>query len=138
MATKKQRTAVGGFNALLENVDERLKHITEEEAHIAGLDEQPAAAVPAQGGVGEETTRPQEPASKPSETPVMQTKKATTIMPKEVFNALQHYCTDTDTPKHRVLYLFLVDGLHNAGAISDEEHHRFRDLAKLLTTTYQK
>ena len=37
------------------------------------------------------------------------TKKATTIMPKEVFSALQRYCTDTDTPKHRALYLFLIE-----------------------------
>lgn len=66
------------------------------------------------------------------------TKKATTIMPKEVFNKLQMYCVETDTPKHRALYLFLVDGLHAKGAISAEEYNRYRDMAALLTTTYEK
>lgn len=66
------------------------------------------------------------------------TKKATTIMPKEVFNALQMYCTQTDTPKHRALYLFILDGLHAAGQISDNDYQRFRDMAALLTTTYEK
>lgn len=66
------------------------------------------------------------------------TKKATTIMPKEVFNALQMYCTQTDTPKHRALYLFILDGLHAAGQISDSDYQRFRDMAALLTTTYEK
>lgn len=66
------------------------------------------------------------------------TKKATTIMPKEVFSALQRYCTDTDTPKHRALYLFILDGLHAAATITDAEYQRFRDMAALLTTTYGK
>lgn len=66
------------------------------------------------------------------------TKKATTIMPKEVFIALQHYCTLHDMPKHRALSRFLIDGLHTAGVISDEEHQRFQDMAALLTTTYEK
>lgn len=66
------------------------------------------------------------------------TKKATTIMPKEVFSALQRYCTDTDTPKHRALYLFIVDGLHRAGQITEAEAQRFRDMAAQLTTTYEK
>lgn len=59
-------------------------------------------------------------------------------MPKEVFNALQMYCTQTDTPKHRALYLFILDGLHAAGQISDNDYQRFRDMAALLTTTYEK
>ena len=66
------------------------------------------------------------------------TKRATTIMPKEVFAALQHYCTDNDTPKHRALYLFILDGLHAAGTITDSDYQRFRDMAALLTTTYEK
>ena len=66
------------------------------------------------------------------------TKKATTIMPKEVFSALQHYCTDTDTPKHRALYLFIIDGLHAKGVITDDDYQRFRDMATRLTTTYEK
>ena len=66
------------------------------------------------------------------------TKKATTIMPKEVFAALQRYCTDTDTPKHRAIYNFIIDGLHANSIISDEDYQRFRDMAALLTTTYSK
>jgi len=66
------------------------------------------------------------------------TKRATTIMPKEVFAALQRYCTDTDTPKHRALYLFILDGLHATGTITDSDYQRFRDMAVLLTTTYEK
>lgn len=68
----------------------------------------------------------------------LRTKKATTIMPKEVFNALQRYCTESDTPKHRAVYLFIIDGLHRAAAITDEEYQRYRDMAALLTTTYDK
>lgn len=68
----------------------------------------------------------------------LRTKKATTIMPKEVFNLLQRYCTETDTPKHRAVYLFILDGLHAAAAITDDEYARFRDMAALLTTTYEK
>jgi hypothetical protein len=68
----------------------------------------------------------------------LRTKKATTIMPKEVFNALQRYCTESDTPKHRAVYLFIIDGLHRAAAITDEEYQRYRDMANLLTTTYEK
>ena len=66
------------------------------------------------------------------------TKKATTIMPKEVFVALQRYCTDTDTPKHRVIYRFIIDGLHATGAITDYDYQRFREMAAQLTTTYDK
>ncbi len=66
------------------------------------------------------------------------TKKATTIMPKEVFSALQRYCTDTDTPKHRALYLFLIDGLRATGTITDKQYRNFRDMAAQLTTTYEK
>lgn len=66
------------------------------------------------------------------------TKKATTIMPKEVFVALQKYCIDTDTPKHRALYLFILDGLHAAGEISDSDYQRFKDIAEQITTTYEK
>lgn len=68
----------------------------------------------------------------------LRTKKATTIMPKEVFNLLQRYCTETDTPKHRAVYLFILDGLHAAATITDDEYARFRDMAALLTTTYEK
>lgn len=68
----------------------------------------------------------------------LRTKKATTIMPKDVFNALQRYCTESDVPKHRAVYLFIIEGLHRAGAITPEEYQRYRDMANLLTTTYEK
>lgn len=70
--------------------------------------------------------------------PDFPTKKATTIMPKEVFAALQRYCIDTDTPKHRALYLFIIDGLHAKHVITDDDYQRFRDMASQLTTTYEK
>ena len=66
------------------------------------------------------------------------TKKATTIMPKEVFAALQRYCIDIDMPKHRVLYRFIIDGLRTAGTINDDDYQRFRDMAAQLTMTYEK
>lgn len=70
--------------------------------------------------------------------PDFPTKKATTIMPKEVFAALQRYCIDTETPKHRALYLFIIDGLHAKHVITDDDYQRFRDMASQLTTTYEK
>ena len=66
------------------------------------------------------------------------TKKATTIMPKEVFSALQMYCIRTDTPKHRAIYLFLIEGLRNAGQITEGEYIRYREMAAMMTTTYDK
>lgn len=83
-----------------------------------------------------EPARGQSPAMPAAEP--LRTKKATTIMPKEVFNVLQRYCTESDTPKHRAVYLFIIDGLHRAAAITDEEYQRYRDMATLLTTTYDK
>lgn len=70
--------------------------------------------------------------------PDFPTKKATTIMPKEVFAALQRYCIDADTPKHRALYLFIIDGLHAKHVITDDDYQRYRDMASQLTTTYEK
>ena len=98
---------------------------------------------PQQEGSGEVSSSPSAKVSTPSPLREEQgeglpTKKATTIMPKEVFIALQRYCTDTDIPKHRALYLFIVEGLHRAGQISDAEAQRFRDIAALFTTTYEK
>lgn len=71
-------------------------------------------------------------------TETLRTKKATTIMPKEVFNALQLYCTETDTPKHRAIYRFILDGLRATATITEAEYTRFLDMAVLLTTTYEK
>ena len=68
----------------------------------------------------------------------IRTKKATTIMPKEVFNALQRYCTENDTPKHRAIYLFILEGLRNTATITDDDYKRFVDMAAILTPTYEK
>ena len=81
---------------------------------------------------------PPVPPKKEDKSEAIITKKATTIMPKEVFNALQMYCTQTETPKHRALYRFIIDGLHNAGHINDTDYRRFCDMAAQLTTTYEK
>lgn len=109
---------------------------------VAGITAEPSPQVtnPQEGGGAPATKQPQDntPKADGKEPAPLVTKKATTIMPKEVFNALQMYCTVTDTPKHRALYLFIVDGLHAAGQISDDDHKRFRDMAELLTTTYEK
>ena len=80
----------------------------------------------------------QEPATTAKVGPDFPTKKATTIMPKEVFATLQRYCIDTETPKHRALYLFIIDGLHAKHVITDDDYQRFRDMASQLTTTYEK
>jgi len=99
--------------------------------------------MPSQDGGAEESSSPSaavstsSPQGRAGEV-LLPTKKATTIMPKEVFIALQRYCTVTDTPKHRALYLFIVEGLHRAGQISDTDAQHFRDMAALLTTTYEK
>lgn len=110
--------------AIADNENTQIAGITSEEnpetsPAVAAAQEQPRPAA----GQGTEPLR---------------TKKATTIMPKEVFNLLQRYCTETDTPKHRAVYLFILDGLHAAAAITDDDYARFRDMAALLTTTYEK
>ena len=74
----------------------------------------------------------------PHKSLVLITKKATTIMPKEFFNALQFFCTNSGTPKHRAIYLFILDGLLAHNIISDEDHLRYKNLSALLTTTYNK
>lgn len=93
--------------------------------------QQPETVQPEQGRVEPSTA-----AAKTS--PDFPTKKATTIMPKEVFAALQRYCIDTETPKHRALYLFIIDGLHAKHVITDDDYQRFREMASQLTTTYEK
>ena len=59
-------------------------------------------------------------------------------MPKEVFTVLQRYCMETETPKHRVIYRFIIDGLLAAGTITEEQHQRFREMASQITATYEK
>ena len=128
---KKEEPRRRSLNALIEAA-------ASEDIDVAGITTQPSPQTQ------EPTPQPQEgggvaaPEKPVSDAQAIITKKATTIMPKEVFNALQMYCTQTDTPKHRALYLFIIDGLHAAGQISDDDHRRFRDMAALLTTTYEK
>lgn len=123
--TKKEEPRRRSLNALIEAA-------ASENIDVAGIDTEP------QNQQVQESVSSSSSSSSSSGSESFPTKKATTIMPKEVFNALQMYCTQTDTPKHRALYLFILDGLHAAGQISDNDYQRFRDMAALLTTTYEK
>lgn len=122
---KKEEPRRRSLNALIEAA-------ASEDIDVAGIDTEP------QNQQVQESVSSSSSSSSSSGSESFHTKKATTIMPKEVFNALQMYCTQTDTPKHRALYLFILDGLHAAGQISDNDYQRFRDMAALLTTTYEK
>ena len=122
---KKEEPRRRSLNALIEAA-------ASEDIDVAGIDTEP------QNQQVQESVSSSSSSSSSSGSESFPTKKATTIMPKEVFNALQMYCTQTDTPKHRALYLFIIDGLHAAGQISDNDYQRFRDMAALLTTTYEK
>lgn len=122
---KKEEPRRRSLNALIEAA-------ASEDIDVAGIDTEP------QNQQAQESVSSSSSSSSSSGSESFPTKKATTIMPKEVFNALQMYCTQTDTPKHRALYLFILDGLHAAGQISDNDYQRFRDMAALLTTTYEK
>lgn len=122
---KKEKPRRRSLNALIEAA-------ASEDIDVAGIDTEP------QNQQVQESVSSSSSSSSSSGSESFPTKKATTIMPKEVFNALQMYCTQTDTPKHRALYLFILDGLHAAGQISDNDYQRFRDMAALLTTTYEK
>lgn len=122
---KKEEPRRRSLNALIEAA-------ASEDIDVAGIDTEP------QNQQVQESVSSSSSSSSSSGSESFPTKKATTIMPKEVFNVLQMYCTQTDTPKHRALYLFILDGLHAAGQISDNDYQRFRDMAALLTTTYEK
>ncbi len=122
---KKEEPRRRSLNALIEAA-------ASEDIDVAGIGTEP------QNQQAQESVSSSSSSSSSSGSESFPTKKATTIMPKEVFNALQMYCTQTDTPKHRALYLFILDGLHAAGQISDSDYQRFRDMAALLTTTYEK
>jgi hypothetical protein len=122
---KKEEPRRRSLNALIEAA-------ASEDIDVAGIGTEP------QNQQVQESVSSSSSSSSSSGSESFPTKKATTIMPKEVFNALQMYCTQTDTPKHRALYLFILDGLHAAGQISDNDYQRFRDMAALLTTTYEK
>ena len=122
---KKEEPRRRSLNALIEAA-------ASEDIDVAGIDTEP------QNQQVQESVSSSSSSSSSSGSESFPTKKATTIMPKEVFNALQMYCTQTDTPQHRALYLFILDGLHAAGQISDNDYQRFRDMAALLTTTYEK
>lgn len=118
------------------SLNDRIAAAVSEDVDVAGITTNEPQVAPAPAPQQESRVEPKpEPKDKPE---AIVTKKATTIMPKEVFNALQMYCTQTDTPKHRALYLFIIDGLHNAGQINDDDYRRFRDMAAMLTTTYEK
>ena len=118
------------------SLNDLIEAAVSEDIDVAGIGTEPQPQSPADE---QQTPTPVGPKQKQTTEPqAIVTKKATTIMPKEVFNALQMYCTQTDTPKHRALYLFILDGLHAAGQISDSDYQRFRDMAALLTTTYEK
>jgi hypothetical protein len=67
-----------------------------------------------------------------------QTKKATTIMPKEQFLMLQRFCADTETPKHRAICRFILDGLRAAGQVNEKDYQRLKEEAEKITTTYEK
>lgn len=69
---------------------------------------------------------------------VLQTKKATTIMPKEQFLMLQRFCADTETPKHRAICRFILDGLRTAGQVNEKDYQRLKEEAEKITTTYDK
>lgn len=148
MATKKEQPRRRSLN---DRLDAELA--SAESIPVAGItneqqqpstseqDQQPEAVQPEQGRVEPSTatteTNPTRNATAKASSD-FPTKKATTIMPKEVFAALQRYCIDTDTPKHRALYLFIIDGLHSKHVITDDDYQRFRDMASQLTTTYEK
>jgi len=148
MATKKEQPRRRSLN---DRLDAELA--SAESIPVAGItneqqqpstseqNQQPETVQPEQGRIEQpvashNTDTAQDTAAKAS--PDFPTKKATTIMPKEVFAALQRYCIDTDTPKHRALYLFIIDGLHAKRVINDDDYQRFRDMASQLTTTYEK
>lgn len=124
--TKKEEPRRRSLNALIEAA-------ASEDIDVAGISTEQAQ--PASSVSSSSSSSSSSPSEGRGDFP---TKKATTIMPKEVFNVLQMYCTVTDTPKHRAIYLFIVDGLHAAGQISDSDYQRFRDMAAHLSTTYEK
>ena len=108
------------------------------DAELASAENIPLAGIEKDSPVKEDTVQTQEAKSEERSRVEVPTKKATTIMPKEVFVVLQRYCINHDTPKHRALYLFILDGLHAAGEINDADYLRFKDMAEQITTTYEK
>jgi len=140
MATKKEQPRRRSLNDRL-----NAELASAESIPVAGItneqNQQPEAVQPEQGRVEPSTAATEANPTRNATTkasPDFPTKKATTVMPKEVFTALQRYCIDTETPKHRALYLFIIDGLHAKHVITDEDYQRFRDMASQLTTTYEK
>lgn len=147
MATKKEQLRRRSLNDRLDAELASAESIpvagitNEQPASAEVQNQQPEAVQPEQGRVEPFTADTEANPirnSTANASPDFPTKKATTIMPKEVFAALQRYCIDTDTPKHRALYLFIIDGLHAKRVINDDDYQRFRDMASQLTTTYEK
>lgn len=131
MANKKEQPRRRSLNDLIDAA-------VSEDIDLAGINAQsisgPETELPKEGGEIQTGQSVQQQA-KPQDFP---TKKATTIMPKEVFTVLQRYCMETETPKHRVIYRFIIDGLLAAGTITEEQHQRFREMASQITATYEK
>lgn len=131
MANKKEQPRRRSLNDLIDAA-------VNEDIDLAGINAQstsePEPEQPKEGGGIQAMESVQKP-TKPQDFP---TKKATTIMPKEVFTVLQRYCMETETPKHRVIYRFIIDGLLAAGTITEEQHQRFREMASQITATYEK
>ncbi len=101
-------------------------------AELASAEEIPLA------GITSDQESENSPVQKRSRGEAVATKKATTIMPKELFRILQGYCSDTDTPKHRVICRFILDGLRAAGHIEERDYQRLKEEAGKVTTTYEK
>ena len=138
MATKKEQPRRRSLN---DRLDAELANA--ESIPVAGITNEQQQPSISEQNQRLETIQPEQGRVEPSTatakaSPDFPTKKATTIMPKEVFAALQRYCIDTETPKHRALYLFIIDGLHAKHVITDDDYQRFRDMASQLTTTYEK
>ena len=131
MANKKEQPRRRSLNDLIDAA-------VSEDIDLAGINAQsisePEPELPKEGG-GIQAGQSVQQQAKPQDIP---TKKATTIMPKEVFTVLQRYCMETETPKHRVIYRFIIDGLLAAGTITEEQHQRFREMASQITATYEK
>lgn len=135
MANKKEQPRRRTMEDRLNTEEANVENIT-----VAGIntESQPSAQAPSKEE-GRVEPSPVQPARQSNDKDTsIPTKKATTIMPKEVFAALQRYCIETETPKHRAIYRFIIDGLSHAGTITENDYRRFQEMAAQLTTTYEK
>ena len=107
-------------------------------AELASAEEITLAGVSSVSSISSTPPGASLPTPKKSREEAIPTKKATTIMSKELFRILQDYCSDTDTPKHRAICCFILDGLRAAGHVSDKDYQRLKEEAGKITTTYEK